>query len=100
MIEKIRQVFDDELQIEDIRKIATYEFEIDTFGYNYYYCDWKLPMGTFNLMFTYGFNNIRIMDSRKVDGDHLLTIRFTINEETLDEKLKEDKEWNTLSQRN
>lgn len=100
MMEKIRQVFIDELQIENIRKIATYEYEIDTYGYNYQYGGYRMPMGTFRLMMDYGFNNIRIMDSKVVDGYHLITIRFVINEEILDEKIKEDEQWNTLSQRN
>ena len=95
MIDKIRQVFHDELEICDIRKLATFEYEIDTIGYNYYYSDYKLPMGTFSLMMDYGLNNIRIMQSKRVSKaeSYLITIRFTVNLERLEERLQEDKEW-------
>lgn len=93
MIDKIKQVFHDELEICNIRKLATYEYEIDTTGYNYYYSGWKLPMGTFSLMMEYGLNNIRIMKSRKVKDTYCITIRFTINQEKLEERLQEDKEF-------
>lgn len=93
MIEKIKKVFGGELQIENIRKIATHEYEIDTYGYNYYYSGWKIPMGTFSLMFDYGFNNIRIMKSIRKDNEYLITMRFTIDKERMEERLQEDKEW-------
>lgn len=102
MIDKIRQVFHEELEIEDIRKIATYEYEIDTKGYNYYYGGYKLPMGTFKLMFDYGLNNIRIMkstDAKMVglwDIEYVITIRFTVDVEKLEERLQEDEEWREL----
>ena len=93
MIDKIRQVFHDELEICNIRKLATYEFEIDTIGYNYYYGGYRLPMGTFSLMMDYGVNNIRIMNSKRMRDTYCLTIRFTVNVEKLEERLQEDKEW-------
>ena len=95
MIDKIRQVFHDELEICDIRKLATFEYEIDTIGYNYYYGGYKLPMGTFSLMHEYGLNNIRIMKSKRVSKfeSYCLTIRFTVNVEELDDRLQRDKEW-------
>ena len=96
MIDKIRKVFHDELEIEDIRRVATYEFEIDTFGYNYYYSGYKIPIGTFSLMMEYGLNNIRIMKSQRVDQEYLITIRFTVNEEQLDNRLERDREWNKM----
>ena len=93
MIDKIRQVFHDELEICNIRKLATYEFEIDTIGYNYYYGGYRLPMGTFSLMMDYVLNNIRIMNSKRMRDTYCLTIRFTVNVEKLEERLQEDKEW-------
>lgn len=93
MIDKIRQVFHDELEICNIRKLATYEFEIDTIGYNYYYSGYKLPMGTFSLMMDYGLNNIKIMNSKQMSDTYCLTIRFTVNVEKLEERLQEDKEF-------
>ena len=95
MIDKIKQVFDGELSICNIRKLAEDEYEIDTIGYNYYYGGYRLPMGTFSLMYDYGLCNIRIMQSKRVSKyeSYLLTIRFTINEEQLNERLQEDKEW-------
>ena len=93
MIDKIKQVFHDELEICDIRQLATDEFEIDTIGYNYYYSGYKLPMGTFTLMMDYGLNNIRIMNSKRMRDTYCITIRFTVNVEKLEERLQEDKEW-------
>lgn len=93
MIDKIRQVFHDELEICNIRKLATFEYEIDTIGYNYYYSGYKLPMGTFSLMMDYGLNNIRIMNSKRMRDTYCLTIRFTVNVEKLEKKLQEDKEF-------
>lgn len=96
MIDKIRSVFDGELNVENIRQIATYEYEIDTFGYNYYYSAWKIPTGTFALMNDYGLHNIRIMKSEKINGytgEYLTTIRFTVKVEELEDRLQRDKEW-------
>lgn len=99
MIEKIREIFDGELQIEDIRKIATYEYELDTKGYYYYYGGYKLPMSTFKIMFENGFTNIRIMnssDARSIglwDLEYVITIRFTIDIEKFNEKQEEREEW-------
>lgn len=95
MINKIKQVFHDELEICDIRKLAEYEYEIDTIGYNYYYGGYRLPMGTFSLMMDYGLNNIKIMQSKRVSKieSYLITIRFTVNVEELDERLQEDERW-------
>ena len=95
MIDKIRQVFHDELEICNIRKLATYEYEIDTIGYNYYYGGYRLPMGTFHLMNEYGLHNIRIMQSKRVSKmeSYCITIRFTVNVEELDDRLQRDKEW-------
>ena len=93
MIDKIKQVFHDELEICDIRQLATDEFEIDTIGYNYYYSGYKLPMGTFSLMMDYGLNYICIMQSKRMRDTYCITIRFTVNMEKLEERLQEDKEW-------
>lgn len=86
-------MFHDELEIENIRKLATYEYEIDTYGYNYYYSGYKMPMGTFQLMYDYGLNNIKIMKSTRKNQEYLITIRFTVNEEELDDRLERDREW-------
>ena len=96
MIDKIRKVFHEELEIEDKRKIATYEYEIDTYGYGYYYGGYKMPMGTFQMMYDYGLNNIRIMKSTRKNREYLITIRFTVNEEELDDRLQRDEEWNKM----
>lgn len=96
MMQKILEVFDGELEVGNIRKIASYEYEIDSFGYNYYYGGWKIPIGTFSMMMEYGMNNIRIMNSQRIDNEYMITIRFTVNEKQLDDRLERDREWNKM----
>lgn len=92
--EELLKLFEGELQIENIRRIATYEYEIDTKGYHYMRSGYSLPLYIFRMMMNAGLNNIQIMkcSEGKLVGlfelEYLLTIRFAINKEKFEQWLK------------
>ena len=91
MIEKLKEFFDGELEIEEIRKMSdTFNmYEIDTKGFPTMRCGYILPMGTFRHMFEFGMNNFQIINPKKGklvglwEMEYKVTIRFKIENEEL-----------------
>ena len=96
---ELLEFFDGDLEIESIKRIATYEYEIKTKGYYYSHNGYQFPPSTFYHMLKIGLTNIRIMDCKdpKMVGlwelEYLLTIRFTINKKRFEEYLEEVELW-------
>ena len=63
MIEKLKKFFDDELEIEDIRKVSDVSntYEVDTKGYPYY-CGYSIPTGLFRHMHEFGLGGFQILN--------------------------------------
>ena len=98
MIEKLKEFFDGELDLEDIRKVSDVSntYEVDTKGYPYYYSGYTIPTGLFRHMHEFGLGGFQILNPQegKLVGlwavEYLVTIRFTIeNEELFNAKMGE-----------
>ena len=91
MIKKLKEFFDGELDVEDIRKVSDVSntYEVDTKGYPYYYSGYQIPTGLFRHMHEFGLGGFQILNPRggKLVGlgivDYLVTIRFTVENEEL-----------------
>ena len=75
MIEKLKEFFYGELDIEDIRKVSDVSNtqEVDTKGY-------QIPTGLFRHMHGFGLGDFQILNWAV---EYLVTIRFTIENEEL-----------------
>ena len=84
MIEKLKEFFCGELDIEDIRKVSDVSntYEVDTKGY-------QISTGLFRHMHEFGLGDFQILNPQegKLVGlwavEYLVTIRFTIENEEL-----------------
>lgn len=91
MIEKLKEFFDGELDVEDIRKVSDVfnTYEVDTKGYPYYYGGYKIPTGIFRRMHEFGLGDFQILNPQRGElvglweMDYLITIRFTVENEEL-----------------
>lgn len=91
MIEKLKEFFDGELDVEDIRKVSDVSdvYEIDTKGYYYIHNGYQIPTGIFRHMHEFGLGGFQILNPRsgKLVGlwemEYLVTIRFTVENEEL-----------------
>lgn len=88
LIEKLKEFFDGELDIEDIRKVNDV-YEVDTKGYPYYYSGYQIPTGLFRHMHEFGLGGFQILNPQKGklvglwEIEYLITIRFKIENEEL-----------------
>lgn len=91
MIEKLKEFFDGDLDVEDIRKVSDVSdvYEIDTKGYYYIHNGYQIPTGLFRHMHEFGLGNFQILNPQdgKLVGlwemEYLITIRFTVENEEL-----------------
>jgi len=91
MIEKLREFFDGEIEVEDIRKVSdTFDlYEIDTKGYPSMRCGYFIPTGIFRHMHEFGLSNFQIINPKKGklvglwEMEYVVTIRFKIENEEL-----------------
>ena len=91
MIEKLKEFFNGELEIEDIRKVSDVSntYEVDTKGYYYMHNGYQIPTGLFRHMHEFGLGDFQILNPQegKLVGlwtvEYLVTIRFTIENEEL-----------------
>ena len=91
MIEKLKEFFYGGLDIEDIRKVSDVSntYEVDTKGYPFMYCGYKIPTEIFSHMHEFGLGDFQILNPQegKLVGlwavEYLVTIRFTIENEEL-----------------
>ena len=99
MIEKLKEFFDGELEIEEIRKVSdTFDlYEIDTKGYPSMRCGYYIPTGIFHRMHEFGLGGFQITKTHrgKVVGlwemEYLITIRFKVeNKELFMDMMGED----------
>ena len=98
MIEKLKEFFDGELNIEDIRKVSDVSdvYEIDTKGYYYMHNGYKIPTGLFRHMHECGLGDFQILNPQKGELvglweiEYLITIRFKIENEELFNDMRGD----------
>lgn len=91
MIEKLREFFDGELDVEDIRKVSDVSntYEVDTKGYPYYYSRYNIPTGLFRHMHEFGLGDFQILNPQRGElvglweMEYLITIRFKVENEEL-----------------
>lgn len=91
LIEKLKEFFDGELDIEDIRKVSDVSntYEVDTKGYPYYYSGYQIPTGLFRHMHEFGLGDFQILNPQKGklvglwEIEYLIIIRFKIEDEEL-----------------
>lgn len=91
LIEKLKEFFDDELDVEDIRKVSgvSNTYEVDTKGYPFMYGGYKIPTGLFRHMHEFGLGGFQILNPQKGklvglwEIEYLITIRFTVENEEL-----------------
>ena len=91
MIEKLKEFFDGDLDVEDIRKVSDVSdvYEIDTKGYYYILYGYQIPTGIFRHMHEFGLGDFQILNpqSGKLVGlwelEYLITIRFTVENKEL-----------------
>ena len=98
MIEKLKEFFDGELDVEDIRKVSDVSdvYEIDTKGYPYYYSGYQIPTGLFRHMHEFGLGGFQIINPQRGElvglweMEYLVTIRFTVeNMELFNDMMEE-----------
>lgn len=91
MIEKLKEFFDGELDVKDIRKVSDVSntYEVDTKGYHYYYSGYNIPTGIFRHMHEFGLGDFQILNPQRGElvglweMEYLITIRFTVENEEL-----------------
>ena len=91
MIEKLKEFFDGELDVEDIRKVSDVSntYEVDTKGYHYCYSGYNIPTGLFRHMHEFRLGGFQILNPQEGtlvglwELEYLVTIRFTVENEEL-----------------
>ena len=91
LIEKLKEFFDGELDIEDVRNVSDVPntYEVDTKGYPFMYSGYQIPTGLFRHMHEFGLGGFQILNPQKGklvglwEIEYLITIRFKIEDEEL-----------------